>query len=64
MIYLDQYELSQKRLISHYSKNYSYDHLHAESTQANNHTIITVYNNHLSNATSNHFSLPNAKKPV
>ena len=29
--------------------------VYSEFAQANSHTIVTVYNNYLSNATSNHF---------
>ena len=37
----------------------------AESVQANSHTVVTVWVDHLSNATSDlFFSLPNEKKTV
>ena len=50
-----------------YSQTCSKDHLctttNAESAQTNSHPIVTVQDNHMSNATSNHFFLtPKWKK--
>ena len=50
----------------HYSQTCSNEHLckttNAESTQANSHPIVTVQDNHLSNATSEHFFDSQMKK--
>ena len=45
--------------LKHYSQTFSNDHLckitNAESAQANSHAVVTVQDDHLSNATSNYF---------
>ena len=53
--------------LKHYSQTYPNDHLckttNAESAQANSRPIVTVQDNHLSNATSDYFIwLQNGKK--
>ena len=55
--------------LKHYNQTCSNDHLckmtNAESAQANSHPIVTVQDDHLSNATSNYFFDSQMKeKPV
>ena len=48
-----------------YKDDHSSKTTNAESAQANSGTIVTIEDDHLSNATSDHFfCLPNEKKPV
>ena len=53
-------------LVVKYSQTYSNDHLYkttnAEPAQSNSHAIVTVQDDHLSNATSNHFFVSQMKK--